>query len=124
MTTTAEIDRLDAAGRELLFTEARTANSFDPTPVSDEELADIWELAKWGPSSANTQPLRVLFVRTDEARARLVAHMNDGNKAKTLAAPAVAVLAVDTRFHAHIPNVFPMRPELQDVFASNPELAD
>lgn len=118
------LDRLDAAGRALLFTDARTANSFDSTPVSDEELADIWELAKWGPSAANTQPLRVLFVRTDEGRARLVAHMNEGNQAKTLAAPAVAVLAVDTRFHAHIPNVFPMRPELRDAFASNPELAD
>jgi 3-hydroxypropanoate dehydrogenase len=118
------LDRLDQAGRALLFSDARTANSFAPTPVSDAELADIWELAKWGPSAANTQPLRVLFVRTDEGRARLVEHMNDGNKAKTLAAPAVAVLAVDTQFHEHIPDIFPMRPELQDVFASNPEQAD
>jgi 3-hydroxypropanoate dehydrogenase len=123
-TDTLVLDRLDEAGRALLFTDARTANSFGPTPVSDTELADIWELAKWGPSAANTQPLRVLFVRSDEGRARLVEHMNDGNKAKTLAAPAVAVLAVDTQFHAHIPSIFPIRPELQDAFASNPELAD
>jgi 3-hydroxypropanoate dehydrogenase len=118
------LDRLDTAGRSLLFTDARTANSFAPTPVSDGELADVWELAKWGPSAANTQPLRVRYVRSGEGRARLVEHLNDGNKAKTLAAPAVAVLAVDTQFHEHIPNVLPFRPELKDVFASNPEIAD
>ena len=123
-TDTLVLDRLDEAGRALLFSDARTANSFAPTPVSDAELAGIWELAKWGPSAANTQPLRVLFVRSGEGRVRLVEHMNDGNKAKTLAAPAVAVLAVDTEFHAHIPNIFPIRPELRDVFASNPEMAD
>ena len=118
------LDRLDDAGRALLFTEARTANSFASTPVSDEQLAEIWELAKWGPSAANTQPLRVLYVRTDEGRARLVEHMAEGNQAKTLAAPAVAVLAVDTQFHEHIPAVFPMRPEMRDHFASQPEMSD
>jgi 3-hydroxypropanoate dehydrogenase len=123
-TTSRVLDRLDEAGRALLFSNARTANSFASTPVTDEELAEIWELAKWGPSAANTQPLRVLFVRTDEGRARLVEHMNDGNKAKTLSAPAVAVLAVDTEFYEHIPTVFPMRPEMRDHLAANPEMAD
>jgi len=125
MTTTDSqvLDRLDEAGRSLLFTDARTANSFAPISVSDEELADVWELAKWGPSAANTQPLRVLYVRTDEGRARLVEHMSDGNKAKTLTAPAVAVLAVDTQFHEHIPNIFPIRPEMREYFAADPEMA-
>src|SRR6201996_9108646 len=116
------LDRLDDDARALLFTDARTANTFASTPVTDEELAEVWELAKWGPSAANTQPLRVLYVRTDEGRARLVEHMNDGNKAKTLGAPAVAVLAIDTEFHEHIPTIFPMRPELKDVFAANEEM--
>jgi 3-hydroxypropanoate dehydrogenase len=120
---TAVLDRLDDAGRALLFTDARTANSFAPTAVSDEELAAVWELAKWGPSAANTQPLRVLYVRTDEGRARLVAHMSDGNKDKTLSAPAVAVLAVDTQFHEYIPTVLPHKPELRDVFAANEAMA-
>ncbi|MFD9661501.1 malonic semialdehyde reductase [Rhodococcus sp. NPDC059968] len=110
---------LDEAARALLYTEARTANSFAPTPVSDEKLAQIWELARWAPTAANTQPLRVLFVRTDEGRARLVEHMNEGNKAKTASAPAVAVLAVDPRFHDHIPALLPFRPELRDVFEAN-----
>ncbi len=121
---TVTLDRLDEAGRALLFTDARTANSFATTPVTDAELAGIWELAKWGPSAANTQPLRVLYVRSDEGRARLVEHMSDGNKAKTLAAPAVAVLAVDTQFYEHIPTVFPSRPEMREMFASKPEMAD
>jgi 3-hydroxypropanoate dehydrogenase len=62
---------------------------------------------------ANTQPLRVLYVRTPEDRGRLVAHMDEGNRAKTLAAPAVAVLARDLRFHEHIPTVMPVKPDLE-----------
>src|ERR1700755_91099 len=112
MTELAErpaLGKLDAEGRALLFTEARTANTFAETPVSDEELTSIWELAKWATTSAHTQPLRVLYVRPGEGRDRLVKHMSEGNRAKTASAPAVAVLAVDTRFHEHIPTVFPIR---------------
>jgi 3-hydroxypropanoate dehydrogenase len=118
-TTTPALGHLDDAGRALLFTEARTANSFAPTSVSDGELAEIWELAKWPPTAANVQPLRVLYVRPGPGRERLVQHMSDGNKAKTASAPAVAVLALDTRFHEHIPAVMPYKPELKDVFEAN-----
>jgi 3-hydroxypropanoate dehydrogenase len=111
--------RLDDAGRALLFTDARTANSFAPTPVTDAELNEIWELAKWPPTAANIQPLRVLYVRPGPGRDRLVQHMADGNKAKTASAPAVAVLALDTQFHEHIPAVMPYKPELKDVFEAN-----
>jgi len=111
--------RLDDAGRALLFTDARTANSFAPTPVTDDELNEIWELAKWPPTAANIQPLRVLYVRPGPGRDRLVEHMADGNKAKTASAPAVAVLALDTQFHEHIPAVMPYKPELRDVFEAN-----
>ena len=62
-----------------------------------------------GADVANSQPLRVLYVRRDEARDRLVKHMNEGNRAKTASAPAVVVLAVDTQFHEHIPTVLPFR---------------
>lgn len=120
-TLVRRLDRLDARGRGLLFTDARTANTFAPTPVSDAELAGIWELAKWPPSAANTQPLRVLFVRSAEGKARLLPHMNEGNVAKTAAAPAVAVLALDTRFHDHLPRVLPFRPELRDTLEAAPE---
>jgi 3-hydroxypropanoate dehydrogenase len=116
------LGKLDRTGRALLFTDARTANTFAETPVSDEELASIWELAKWAPTSANTQPLRVLYVRPGEGRDRLVKHMSEGNRAKTAAAPAVAILAADTRFHEHLPTVLPMRPQMKEVFEGNEEM--
>ena len=116
--------RLDEAGRAALFTDARTANSFAPTEVTDEELAEIWNLAKWPPTAANTQPLRVLFVRPGQGRERLVTHMADGNKEKTASAPAVAVLAQDTEFHEYVPTVLPFRPELKDVLAADDAMRD
>ena len=116
------LDRLDEAGRALLFTDARTANSFAPTAVTDAELAAVWELTRWAPSAANTQPLRVLFIRTPEGRARLLENMSEGNRAKTATAPAVAVLALDTRFHDHLPTVLPFRPQLRDVFEADADM--
>ncbi|MGX1546235.1 malonic semialdehyde reductase [Streptomyces adustus] len=106
------LDVLDDAGRKVLFTEARTANTFAEVAVADDELAVIWELARWSPSAANGQPLRVLFVRTHEGKERLVRHLDEGNKAKTLRAPAVAVLAYDVDFHEQMPTVFPARGEM------------
>ena len=122
--TTTSLARLDAVGRALLFTDARTANSFADTPVTDEELADIWELAKWPPTAANTQPLRVLYVRTEQGKQRLLPLMSEGNRAKTATAPAVAVLAVDTSFHEHIPEIFPIRPQMKDMFEADPGMRD
>jgi 3-hydroxypropanoate dehydrogenase len=122
--TDSRLSRLDDAGRAVLFTEARTANTFAPTAVSDAELSEIWELAKWAPTAANLQPLRVLYVRPGEGRDRLVQHMSDGNKEKTASAPAVAVLAIDSRYHEHVPTVLPFRPELQDVFEANAEMRE
>jgi 3-hydroxypropanoate dehydrogenase len=124
MTTTAEpamLGTLADTGRTLLFTEARTANAFADVPVTDRELAGIWDLARWSPSMANSQPLRVLFVRTAEGRERLGAHMAEGNRDKTLTAPAVAVLAYDAEFHQHFPTVFPERGEMyRDRFSGMP----
>jgi hypothetical protein len=116
------LGHLSSEGRSILFTEARTANSFAPIPVTDQDLAGIWDLAKWGPSAANTQPLRVLYVRTPEGKARLLPHISEGNRDKTASAPAVAVLARDTRFHEHIPTVLPFRPEMREVFEENEEM--
>jgi 3-hydroxypropanoate dehydrogenase len=124
MTTTAEpvtLDTLDDAGRTLLFTEARTANVFADVPVTDQEITGIWDLTRWSPSMANSQPLRVLFVRTPEGRERLGAHMADGNRDKTVSAPAVAVLAYDAEFHEHFPTAFPGRGEMyRDRFSGMP----
>lgn len=116
---------LEEQARALLFTEARTANTFADTPVSDEELSAIWELARWSPSAANTQPLRVLFVRTEEGKARLIPHLAEGNRAKAAGAPVVAVMAYDADFHEHMPTVFPARGEqMRENLAGQPKLRE
>jgi 3-hydroxypropanoate dehydrogenase len=110
---------LEPAARELLFTAARTANTFSDEPVTDEQLRAITDLAKWPPTMANTNPLRILFVRTPEGKDRLGPLMNEGNRAKTMTAPAVAVLAVDTDFHDKIPELLPFRPQLRENFVGD-----
>lgn len=112
---------LDDAAQQLLFTAARTANTFTDEPLTDEQLRAITELAKWPPTMANTNPLRILFVRTPEGKDRLVPLMSEGNQAKTASAPAVAVLAVDTDFHDKIPELFPARPEMRENFVADPQ---
>jgi 3-hydroxypropanoate dehydrogenase len=115
---------LDPAAVKLLFTSARTANSFSDEPVPDDQLRAITDLAKWPPTMANTNPLRILFIRTPEGKKRLGPLMAEGNRAKTLSAPAVALLAVDTDFHEKIPELLPFRPELRDQFAGDPALRE
>ncbi len=115
----SDLITLHPEARAQLFTDARTANTFTDDPVSDEQLRAIFELAKYPPTAANTQPLRVLFVRQGEARERLLTHMGEGNRAKTATAPVVAVLAVDADFHEFIPRVFPIRPEMRDDLAAD-----
>lgn len=119
--------RVTAVGEDALrslFTEARTAKTFTAEPVADEQLRAIYELAKFGPTSANINPLRILFVRAGEGRDRLVPLMNVGNRTKTASAPAVAVLANDHSFHERIPELLPFRPEMRDVFAADHALRE
>ncbi len=111
--------RLSTESLETLFTRAATANSFAPTPVSNEELRSIWELAKWPPTSANFQPMRVLYVQSPHARTALGVHMNEKNRAKTEAAPAVAVLAFDRAWHENIATTTPHLAHLTEFFANN-----
>jgi 3-hydroxypropanoate dehydrogenase len=111
--TLTTLESLDATSRELLFTEARTANSFTDEPVTDAQLDGIWELTRYAPTMANSQPLRVLFVRTDEGKQRLLPRVNEGpNRDKAAAAPVVAVLAYDADFHEQFPVTFPDRAEM------------
>jgi 3-hydroxypropanoate dehydrogenase len=104
--------------QDLLFREARTANTFTDEPVSDEQIAAIYELVKHGPTALNAQPLRVLLVR-DDTRARLLKHMADGNRDKTESAPLVAVLAADTEFHENLERTFPHFPGAKELFADD-----
>jgi 3-hydroxypropanoate dehydrogenase len=109
---------LDPAAQDLLFREARTANTFTDEPVSEEQVQAIYDLVKYGPTAFNQSPLRVVLVRSDDARARLVKHMAEGNQPKTSTAPLVAILAADNEFHEELPALMPHFPQAKDAFFS------
>lgn len=98
--------------RALLFTGARTANTFSGRPVSDGQLREIYELMKWGPTWASTLPLRIVYVTTPEGKSRLLSHLQPGEAGRASAAPVNAILAVDNAFHRHVPRLLPFRPEI------------
>lgn len=109
---------LDAAAQDLLFRAAHTANTFTDEPVSDEQLQAIYDLVKYAPTAFNSTPLRVVLVRSEEARERLVSHMAEGNRPKTRTAPLVAILATDNEFHEELPHLMPHFPQAKDLFFS------
>ncbi|MEC4016520.1 malonic semialdehyde reductase [Streptomyces sp. H27-D2] len=109
---------LDPAAQDLLFREARTANTFTDEPVTDEQVQAIYDLVKYAPTAFNQSPLRVVLVRSPEARERLVSHMAAGNQPKTAAAPLVAILATDHEFHQELPQLLPHAPGIADAFFS------
>lgn len=91
-----------------LFTEARTAIGYKPDPVPDTLLHELYELMKWAPTSANSSPARIAFVRTPEGKARLEACMNPGsNRQKVREAPVTAVVGMDMAFYERLPQLFP-----------------
>lgn len=110
--------------QNLLFRDARTANSFTNEPVTDAQVDAIYDLVKWAPTSYNQQPLRVVLVRSDSARERLVGYMQDSNQEKTRRAPLTAILAADLNFHEHLPTQFPVFPQAKDVFFSDPAVRE
>ncbi|MDG9720164.1 malonic semialdehyde reductase [Streptomyces sp. DH24] len=115
---------LDPAAQDLLFREARTANTFTDEPVTDEQIRAIHDLVKYGPTAFNQSPLRIVLVRSPGARERLVQHMTPPNRAKTAAAPLVAILAADNEFHEELPRLFPHFPQAKDVFYASREVRE
>jgi 3-hydroxypropanoate dehydrogenase len=109
---------LDDVSQDLLFRAARSANTFADEPVTDEQVRAIYDLVKYAPTALNSQPMRIVLVRSDQAREHLLKHMSEGNREKTASAPLVAILAADTDFHEHLPRVFPHAPGIKDNFGS------
>jgi 3-hydroxypropanoate dehydrogenase len=110
---------LSSDAQDLLFREARTANSFSDEPVTDEQIEAIYDLVKYGPTAMNNQPLRIVLVRDGEPRERLLKHMSEGNREKTASAPLVAILAADTDFHDNLPRTFPHFAGARDVYSDD-----
>jgi 3-hydroxypropanoate dehydrogenase len=104
---------------ERLFTDARTQNGYLPQPVSDDTLRRLYELMKWGPTSANCSPSRLVFVRTAAAREKLLACVSPGNVNKVREAPVTAVLGMDLDFHEQLPKLFPHAPDARSWFAGD-----
>jgi len=113
---------LGSAALAQLFTEARTHNAFTEKPVPDTLLSEALDLAKMGPTAANQQPLRVLFLRSKAAKERLRPHLSPGNVEKTMAAPVVAIAAYDVEFYERLPFLFP-HADAKSWFAGNAEFA-
>jgi len=115
---------LNDAALDQLFRSARTHSFWLPKPVSDDTLRRLYELMKWGPTSANCTPARILFLRTPEAKQRLVPALAPTNVDKVLAAPVTAIIGADFNFYEHLPRLFPHAPNFKEMFEKSPELTD
>ena len=107
-----------------LLRTARTHNAWLDRPVSDELLRQLYDLMKWGPTSANLCPARILFLRTRAAKERLRPALMPGHVEKTMAAPVTAIVAYDERFYELAPRLFPQGPGMRDLFLNSPPLAE
>jgi len=113
---------LDENDLDLIFCNARTHNVWLPTRVPESTLRQIWNVMKWGPTSANCSPLRIVFVQSEHAKERLVACMNANNQVKTRNAPVTAILAMDLAFYEKLPQLFPHDQTARSWFAGKPAL--
>jgi 3-hydroxypropanoate dehydrogenase len=115
---------LSDAALDQLFRSARTQSFWLPKPVPDDTLRRLYDLMKWGPTSANCCPARILFLRTPEAKQRLVPALAPTNVEKVLTAPVTAIIGADFHFFEQLPKLFPHAPNFKDMFESSPELTD
>ncbi len=113
--------KLDDAALDLIFRKARTHNAFQPAAIAERLLREVYDLAKWGPTSANTTPARFLFIVSPEAKAKLAPAMSAGNRAKTLAAPVTLIIGYDTKFYELLPELYP-REAARGWFEGKPEV--
>ena len=109
---------------EKLFLSARSQNGWLPDPVSDDDLRSAYEIAKWGPTSMNTQPMRLLLLRSMEAKERLKEALAPPNIEKVMTAPVVAIIAYDLDFPATLPRTFAHNPNAPGLFAGNPAMVE
>lgn len=110
-------------GLDVIFRGARSQNVWTDKPVSDTLIRALYDLVRMGPTSANCSPARFLFVKSEEAKARLAEHVSDGNKSKTLTAPVCVIIGYDLKFYDKLPQLFPHNPGARDWFTSSEELA-
>jgi 3-hydroxypropanoate dehydrogenase len=114
---------IDATGLDLLFKEARTHNKWHDEPVTDETLHELYDILKFGPTSANSSPARFVFIRTKEGKQKLAPALSSGNTEKTMSAPVTVIVAYDPKFYEKLPTLFPHNADAISWFTSNDSLA-
>ncbi len=107
-----------------LFINGRTHNDWIEKDVPDSLLHELYNLMKWGPTSANCSPARITFIKSQEAKNRLVKYLIESNIEKTISAPVTAIIAYDTKFYEFIPKLFPHNPEAKEWFSGSEEFAE
>ena len=114
-------NRLDDEALDTLFRNARTQNKWFNTPVSTKQLVAVYDLMKWGPTSANCFPIRIVFVVTPAAKERLKPLVFEGNRPKVTGAPVTAIVGYDTQFYDWLPRLFPHR-DMRSNFVDKPPI--
>lgn len=115
--------RLDDAGRDLLFMKARSAIGFLDKPVDEALLRELYDIMRMGPTSANSNPARILFLTTPEAQARLLPALSESNVEQTRSAPVTAIISHDLKFYEHLPRLFP-KADMKAIFEKNEAAAN
>lgn len=110
-------DALQAPALDQLFREARSRNAWKEEALPDSLWRELYDLVKFGPTSANTSPARFVFVTSAEGKARIAPHLSETNRAKSVTAPAIVVIGHDLDFAEKIPQLFPQNPGAKDWFA-------
>ena len=116
--------KLNDLALERLFLTARTRNGWTDRPVTDDQLRELYELVKFGPTSANCCPARFVWVRSEEGKQKLAALAMPGNDEKILAAPVTVIIGHDLHFADKMPTLFPARGEQMKAFFSDPQVAE
>lgn len=114
---------LSDASLDQLFRNARTFNAWQDKEVTDAQLKELYDLVKMGPTSANASPMRLIFIKSADAKARLKPFLSENNAAKTMSAPVTAIVATDFAFYDHLPKLFPHAPA-RDWFVGNDALIE
>jgi len=120
MILTLREEMLDSNSLDTIFRTARSQNGWLDREVSDEQIHEIYELMKFGPTAANNCPARITFLKSEDSKNRLKTHLDEGNIEKTMSAPVVAIIGYDTEFYEKLPYLFP-HTDARSWFAGKPE---
>jgi 3-hydroxypropanoate dehydrogenase len=116
-------EKLATPALDQLFREARTRNAWRPEQLPESLWRELYDLVKFGPTSANASPARFVFLTSETGKARIAPYLSEGNRAKSLAAPAIVIIGHDLKFAEQLPKLFPHNPGAKDWFAE-PKLAE